>query len=142
MLITFLRKYKHVSACSYDDLKTYREDLFQNEILLDPAARPFRQKQRPINLMLRPKMQEDLMNLRDGGSTKPIRNSSWVFDLVPIKKKNRDIKLCVDFGNLNVSSLKDNYPLPNMKEMIQKVIGCELLSMMGGFLGYNQVKVK
>ena len=63
-------------------------------------------------------------------------------NLVPIKKKNGDIRLCVDFRNLNLSSLKDNYGLPNMEAMLQKVIGSKLMSMMDGFSGYNQVVVK
>jgi len=86
-------------------------------------------------------MLEELTKLRDGAIIKPIRHSSWISNLVPVKKKNGDIRLCVDFRNLNKSSLKDNYPLPNM-EALQKVTGCEMLSMMDGFLGYNQVKVK
>lgn len=61
---------------------------------------------------------------------------------MPVRKKNGDIRLCLDFRNLNISSLKDNYPLQNMEAMLQKVTGCELLSMMDGFFGYNQAKVK
>lgn len=95
MLIALLRKYKHVSTWSYDDLKAYRQDLFQHTIPLDPAAKPFRQKQRPINLVLKSKMQEDLMKLRDGGIIKPISHSSWVSNLVLVRKKNGDIRLCV-----------------------------------------------
>ena len=41
-----------------------------------------------------------------------------------------------------MSSLKDNYCVPNMEAMLQKVIGSELMSMMDGFLGYNQVVYK
>ena len=41
-LIDLLRKYRHVFAWSYDDLKAYREDLFQNEIPLKIDAKPFR----------------------------------------------------------------------------------------------------
>lgn len=42
MLISLLRKYKHVFAWSYDDLKAYREEFFQHEIPLNPDAKPFR----------------------------------------------------------------------------------------------------
>lgn len=87
-------------------------------------------------------MQQELTKLREGGIIKPIRHSSWVSNLVPVKKKNGDIRLCVDFRNLNVASLKDNYSSPNMEAMLQRVIGCDLLSMMDGFSGYNQVLVK
>ena len=82
------------------------------------------------------------MKLKDVGIIKPIRHSSWVSNLVLVRKKNGDIWLCVDFKNLNMSSLKDNHCLPNMEAMLQKVIGFELMSMMDGFLGYNQVVVK
>lgn len=81
------------------------------------------------------------MKLRDGG-IRPIKKSTWVSNLVLVRKKNEDIRLCLDFRNLNISSLKNNYPLPNMDALLQRVIGCELLSMMDGFSGYNQVKVK
>ena len=82
------------------------------------------------------------MKLKDVGIIKPIRHSSWVSNLVPVRKKIEDIRLCVDFRNLNMSSLKDNYYLPNMEDMLQKVIGTKLMSMIDGFIGYNQVVVK
>ena len=84
-LIGLLRKYRHVFGWSYDDLKAYREDLFQHEIPLKPDAKPFRQKKRPINPTLVPKMQEELMKMRDVAIIKPIRHSSWVSNLVPIR---------------------------------------------------------
>ena len=87
-------------------------------------------------------MEEELMKLRDTIIIKPIRHSSWVSNLVPIRKKNGVIRLCVDFRNLNISSLKDNYCLPNMEAMFQKVTSSKLMSMMDEFLGYNQVVVK
>lgn len=140
-LIALLRRFRHVFAWSYDDLKAYRQDLFQHVIPLKDGVKPFRQNQRPINPTLAPKMQEELLKLKDGGIIKPIRHSSWVSNLVPVRKKNVDIRLCVDFRNLNLASLKDNNGLPNMEAMLQQVTGSELMSMMDGFSGYNQVLV-
>ena len=62
-------------------------------------------------------------------------------NLVPVRNKNGEVRLCVDFRNLNRASLKDNYPLPNMDHILQKVVGSSHMSMMDGFLGYNQVAV-
>lgn len=137
MLIALFQKYRHVFTWSYDDLKTYKEELFQYEITLKPDTKPFRKKQRPINPTLRPKMQEELTKLSDARIIKQLRHSSWMSNLVPIRKKNGDLRLCVDFRNLNVASLKDNYMLPNIEAMLQNVIGYELISMMGEFFGYN-----
>ena len=58
-------------------------------------------------------------------------------NLVPIRKKNGEIRIYVDFRNLNISCLKDNYPLPNIDQILQKVVGAQRMSMIDGFLGYN-----
>ena len=70
-----------------------------------------------------------------------MRYSEWVAKLVPVRKKNGEIRLCVDFKNLNRSSKKDNYPLPNMENMLQKVTDASRISMIDGFSGYNQISV-
>jgi hypothetical protein len=62
-----------------------------------------------------------------------------VENLVPERKKNGEIILCVDFINLNKCYLKDNYPLPNMDNILQRVVGASRIYMMDWFFGYNQV---
>jgi hypothetical protein len=62
-----------------------------------------------------------------------------VAKLVHVRKKNGEIRLCVDFRNLNRSSKKDNYPLPKMEHILQRVIGSSRMSMIDGFSGYNQI---
>ena len=37
--------------------------------------------------------------------------------------------------------MKDNYPLPKMDHILQKVVGAERISMLDSFSGYNQIKV-
>lgn len=78
----------------------------------------------------------------DAGIIAPIRYSSWMSNLVVVRKKNGDIRLCVDFRNLNQASLKDNYPLPNMEHLLQRVTGAGMMSMLDGFSRYNQVLLK
>jgi hypothetical protein len=56
-----------------------------------------------------------------------------------VRKKNGEIRLCVDFRNLNKASDKDNYPVPPMEQILQQVSGSERLSLLDGFSGYNQV---
>ena len=58
-----------------------------------------------------------------------------------VRKKSGEIRLCVDFKNLNKFSKKDNYPLPKMEHLLQKVSGTKVMSFLDGFLGYNQVDV-
>ena len=60
---------------------------------------------------------------------------------MPVRKKNGDIRLCIDFRNLNKASQKDNYPNPSMEHILQCVSHSEMLSLLDGFSGYNQVLV-
>lgn len=69
---------------------------------------------------------------------------------MPVRKKNGDIRLCIDFRNLNKTLQKDNYPVPSMEHILpvpsmehilQCVFGSEMLSLLDGFSGYNQVLV-
>ena len=43
---------------------------------------------------------------------------------------------------MNQASLKDNFALPNMDHLLQTVTGSEMMSMLDGFSGYNQVEVE
>jgi hypothetical protein len=67
----------------------------------------------------------------------PLRYLEWVANLVPIRKKNGEIRLCVYFRNLNISSKKDKYPFPKMDHILQRVTGSSRMSMIDGFSGYN-----
>jgi hypothetical protein len=68
-------------------------------------------------------------------------HSTWVSNLVPVRKKSGEIRLCVDFRNLNRASDKENYPVPPMEQILQLVSGSQMFSLLDGFSGYNQVLV-
>ena len=103
-----LRQYKDVFAWSYDELKTYDTSIIDHRIPLKPGVKPFRQKFRQINPILLPVIEKEVKKLLDAKIIVPLRYSDWVANLVPVRKKNEEIRLCVDFRNLNKSSLKDN----------------------------------
>ena len=72
----------------------------------------------------------------------PIRYSDWVSNLVPTRNKTGEIRLCLDLINLNKVSLKDNYPLPKMDHILQRVLGSSIISLLDGFSIYNQILVQ
>jgi ribonuclease HI len=113
-----LREFVDVFAWTYEDLKTYDIAIIEHKIPLKEEANPFRQKLRLINPMLFPVMEREVKKLLDAQIIVPLRYSKWVANLVPARKKSGEIKLCVDFKNLNRSSKKDNYPLPNMEHIL------------------------
>jgi ribonuclease HI len=136
-----LREFADVFAWTYEDLKTYDTSVIEHKIPLKEEAKPFRQKLRQINPMLLPVMEKEVKKLLEARIIVPLRYSEWVANLVPVRKKSGEIRLCVDFRNLNRSSKKDNYPLPNMEHILQRVTGASRISMIDGFSGYNQISV-
>jgi hypothetical protein len=86
-------------------------------------------------------MEKEVKKLLDAQIIVPLRYSEWVANLVPVRKKSGEIRLCVDFRNLNRSSRKDNYPLPNMEHILQRVTGASRISMIDGFFSYNHISV-
>ena len=63
----------------------------------------------------------------------------WIANIVPIKKKNGQIRVCVDFRDLNSACPKDDFPLPITEVMVDATTSHEVLSFMDGSLGYNQI---
>jgi hypothetical protein len=75
-------------------------------------------------------MYQDLKKLLDAKIIFQVRHSAWVANLVPIKKKSGEIRLCVDFKNLNRASKNDNYPVPPMEQLLQTISGSEIFSLL------------
>jgi hypothetical protein len=83
-----------------------------------------------------------LENVLKAGIIFPVKYSKWVSNLVPVRKTNGHIRLCIDFHALNQASIKDHFPLPNMEMILQQFSGSQMMSLLDGFFGYNQIKVK
>eukprot|EP00253_Pinus_taeda_P027021 PITA_27021 len=77
----------------------------------------------------------------EAGIIAPIRFSEWMSNLGPTRKKTGEIKLCVDLRTMNKVSLKDNYPLPKIDHILQRVVGASRMSFLDGFSGFNQILV-
>jgi hypothetical protein len=126
---------------SYEDLKFYDKRIIQHTIPIKEDQKPFRQKLRRINPLLFPLIKKEIRNLFDAKIIVSLRFSKWLANHVPVKNKNGEIRICIDFRNLNRVSLKDNYPLPKMDHILQNIVGSQRMSMLDGFSGYNQVMV-
>jgi len=64
---------------------------------------------------MEPLIQKELRKLLDAQIIFKVRHSTWISNLVPFRKKSGEIRLCVDFHNLNREPNKDNYLVPCME---------------------------
>jgi len=129
-------------ALSYEDLKSYDTNIIQHKIPLKEDHKHFKQKLRRIKPMLMLLIEKEVKRMYDSKIIVPLRYSKSVSNLVETQKKTNEIKLCIDFRNLKKASLNDNYTLPKMDHILQKVVGSRRISLLDGFLGYNQILVQ
>jgi hypothetical protein len=136
-----LKEFANIFSWQYGDLKTFDTEIIQHKIPLNKDTKPFRQKIISFSPMLLPTMEKEIKKLLDAKIIIPLRYSDWIANLLPVRKKNGEIRLCVDFRNLNKCSRKDNYSLPKMEHILQKVSGSSVMSFIDEFSRYNQIVV-
>ena len=88
---------------------------------------------RKMNPKQLPFVEKEIKKLFEAKIIVALRFSRWVTNLVPVRKKNGEIRICIDFRNLNKVSLKDHYPLHKMDHILQKVVGSQRISTLDGF---------
>ena len=136
-----MKEFADIFAWEYSDLKNYDTNIIQHRIPLENHTIPFKEKLRSMSPLLLPVIEKEIQNLLKSKIIIPLIYSKYISNLVVVRKKNREIRLCVDFRNLNKCSKKDNYPLPKMEYLLQRVSGASVTSFLDGFFGYNQVGV-
>jgi hypothetical protein len=95
--VSLIKRFVDTFAWSYEDLKTFDTDIIQHKIPLKAGSKPFRQKIRQFNPMLMSIIEKEMKQMLDARIIVPLRYSNWVANLVPVRKKNGEIRLCVDF---------------------------------------------
>jgi hypothetical protein len=102
---------------------------------------PVKQGQRKYRLELLPQIEAEVDKLIVAGFIREVKYPTWVSSIVPVKKKNGQIRICVDFRDLNKACSKDDFYIPISEILIDSTTGYEIFSFMDGFSGYNQIKM-
>ncbi|CAI2345915.1 unnamed protein product [Caenorhabditis sp. 36 PRJEB53466] len=77
--------------------------------------------------------------LRSGRITES--NTPWTSPLVLVKKKNGSMRVCLDFRRLNEVTIPDNFPLPRIEAILEKVGGSSYFSSLDMANGYLQLRL-
>uniref|UniRef100_A0A8R1EJ67 RNA-directed DNA polymerase n=1 Tax=Caenorhabditis japonica TaxID=281687 RepID=A0A8R1EJ67_CAEJA len=68
-------------------------------------------------------------------------DTPWISPIVLVPKKNGSVRVCLDFRKLNEVTIPDNYPLPRIDSIIEKVGGSKFYSSLDMANGYLQLKL-
>uniref|UniRef100_A0A914DMF0 RNA-directed DNA polymerase n=1 Tax=Acrobeloides nanus TaxID=290746 RepID=A0A914DMF0_9BILA len=68
-------------------------------------------------------------------------DTPWVSNLVPVVKKNGELRVCIDFRKLNSVTIPSRYPLPRLEVVIEKLSGCHYFSSLDMAQGFFQIPI-
>jgi hypothetical protein len=67
--------------------------------------------------------------------------SPWGCSALFVEKKDKELRLCVDYRPLNVVTIKNKYPLPRIDIMFDQLVGAQVFSKIDLRSGYHQIKI-
>ncbi|KAL0441756.1 UNVERIFIED_CONTAM: hypothetical protein Sradi_0114500 [Sesamum radiatum] len=73
------------------------------------GARPVKQGQRRFRPELIPLIEGEVNKLIEVGFIREVKYPMWISSIVPVRKKNGQIRVCVDFRDLNNACPKDDF---------------------------------
>jgi hypothetical protein len=70
------------------------------------------------------------------------RTSPWGFSMLFVEKKNKELRLCVDYQPLNTVTIKNKYPLPCIDILFDQLAGAQVFSKIDIRSSYHQIKIR
>ena len=130
------------------------EDVFQDElpglpphkdvdfvIELHPRTSPISMtpyRMAPVELQ---ELKVQLQELLDKGFIKP-STSAWGAPIFFAKKKDKTLRLCIDYRQLNRITIKNRYPLSRIDNLFDQLRGARVYSKIDLRTSYHQLRVR
>jgi hypothetical protein len=81
-----------------------------------------------------------LQGLLDKGYIRP-STSPWGCSALFVEKKDKELRLCVDYRPLNAVTIKNKYLLPLIDILFDQLVGAQVFSKINLRSGYHQIKI-
>jgi len=68
---------------------------------------------------------------------KEAKYTTWLTNVVMVKKVNGKCRMCTNSTDLNKACTKNRYPLPSIDILVDSAAGHKILSFLDTYSGYN-----
>ena len=92
----------------------------------------------PVELQ---ELRVQLQELLDKGFIR-LSTSPWCAPVLFVKNKDKTLRLCIDYRQLNRVTINNRYPLPRINDLFDQLRGARVYSKIGLRTGYHQVRVR
>ena len=88
-------------------------DLVQHHLPIKINFWAYKQPARHFNPVMYGRIKAKINCLLDAGFIRSCHYAAWISNIMPIEKKDSgNIRVCIDFRDLNKSNLNNEYPMP------------------------------
>nr|GEY18958.1 reverse transcriptase domain-containing protein [Tanacetum cinerariifolium] len=158
-LIKVLKSHKQAIAWKLSDIQGINPEFYTHKILMEEDYKPAVQHQRQVNPKINDVIKKEVEKLLDTGLIYPISDSPWVSPVycvpkkggfIVVKNEENDLiptrlvtewRVCIDYQKLNEATRKDNFPLPFMDQMLERLARNEYYCFLDGLSGYFQISI-
>nr|KYP60896.1 Transposon Ty3-I Gag-Pol polyprotein [Cajanus cajan] len=116
-------------------------ELVEHRLPMIPGKKPVKQSPRRFAPEVVEKIKGEIERLLKAKFIRTSRYPEWISNIVPVMKKNGKLRVCIDFRDLNMATPKDEYPMPIAETMIDAAAGNEIITLLDGYSGYNQIYI-
>jgi hypothetical protein len=79
-------------------------------------------------------IKREIARLLDVSFIQEVYHPNWLAYPILVPKKNKELRECVDYTDLNCACKKDPFDLPRTIQVMESMTRCNLLSFLDGYL--------
>lgn len=113
-------------ALNYAEMPRLDPKVTMHKLNIAEDVMPMKQGQRRTNPPIMDKIKKEVQKLKDVFFIREKQHPEWLANIVPIGKQNRQIRVYIDFRDLNNACPKDDFSLPIPELMIDNTFGFKM----------------
>jgi len=123
------------------DMPGVKSDVITHRLSVYKEAKSIAQKKRKLGEERCKATQEETDKLVQARFIQKAHYTTWLANVVMVKKANGKWRMCVDYTDLNKACPKDSYPLPIIDRLVDGAAGNQILSFLDAYSRYNQIQM-
>jgi len=140
-LITTLRRNKDLFAWKATDIPEIDPNVIFHKLSLCREANMVAQKRMRMGEEKRKATFEETGKLLQVGFIREIQYTTWLENVVLVKKPSGKWRMCIDYIDLNKVCPKDSYPLPSIDRLVGGASGQAMMIFLDAYSCYNQLQM-
>ena len=109
------------------------------DIELRPDSTPYHSKPYPVPHSQEIKLKEEINRFCEYGILKKVNRSEWAAPMFTIKKPDGSLRSLADLRELNKRIIRHPFPLPHIKELLQKLETFQWGTSLDLIMGYHNI---